>query len=240
MAKYAKTMGGRIVESREAMGLSQKELAKLIGVSSAVMSHWELDENKPNAERIVQLCKALNITASYLLDYYGKETTKVTKQEKTFLNKMRTLSDYDKETVNVLIDRLCERADNNIVEFPRRHIPYYDAVVSAGTGELVFNDVPSELIAIPDTDETKNAAFAVRVKGDSMEPTFYDGDMVMVQKTPSINVGDIGIFIDPDSNEGFIKELGKDCLVSHNKKYPDMIPNKHIRILGKVIGKIDE
>lgn len=137
MAKYASTIGGRIVESREAMGLSQKELAKLMGVSSAVMSHWELDDNKPNAERIVQLCKVLNITASYLLDYYRKDTIKVTKMEETFLNKIRTLSDYDKETVNVLLDRLCERANSNIVEFPRRHIPYYDAVVSAGTGELV-------------------------------------------------------------------------------------------------------
>lgn len=240
MAKYAKTIGGRIVESREAMGLSQKELAKLMGVSSAVMSHWELDDNKPNAERIVQLCKVLNITASYLLDYYGKDTIKVTKREEAFLNKYRSLPDYDKKTLNIMLGRLCERADSNIVEFPRRHIPYYDAVVSAGTGELVFNDVPSELIAIPESDETKNAAFAVRVKGDSMEPTFHDGDRVMVQKTPSINVGDIGIFIDPDSNEGFIKELGTDCLVSHNKKYPDIIPNKHIRILGKVIGKIDE
>lgn len=240
MAKYAKTMGGRIVESREAMGLTQKELAKLIGVSSAVMSHWELDENKPNAERIVQLCKALNITASYLLDYYGKETTKVTKQEETFLNKMRTLSDYDKETVNVLIDRLCERADSNIVEFPRRYIPYFDSVVSAGTGELVFNDIPSELIAIPDTEETKNAAFAVRVKGDSMTPTFHDGDKVMVEKSPSIEFGEIGIFIDPDSGEGFIKQFNGNRLVSHNKAYPDILPSEHTRLLGKVIGKVDE
>lgn len=240
MAKYAKTIGGRIIESREAMGLSQKELAKLMGVSSAVMSHWELDDNKPNADRIVQLCKVLNITASYLLDYYGKDTIKVTKREEAFLNKYRSLPDYDKETLNIMLDRLCERADNNIVEFPRRHIPYYDAVVSAGTGELVFNDVPSELIAIPDTDETKNAAFAVRVKGDSMTPTFNNGDRVMVQKTDSINVGEIGIFIDADNNEAFIKELGKDCLVSHNKAYPDMIPGKNVRVLGKVIGKIDE
>lgn len=34
MAEYAETIGGRIVESRENLGLSQKELAKLVGVSS--------------------------------------------------------------------------------------------------------------------------------------------------------------------------------------------------------------
>lgn len=233
----AMTFGEKIREARKAKKMTQKDLAKRMGLAHNSISDYENNKSTPDPDQIELLCGILDLTPSYLLETSSEDFSP---SEKLLVKQYRSLSPYDKETVNVLIDRLCERADSNIVEFPRRHIPYYDAVVSAGTGELVFNDVPSELIAIPDTTETKNAAFAVRVKGDSMEPTFYDGDRVMVQKTPSINVGDIGIFIDPDSNEGFIKELGKDCLVSHNKNYPDMIPNKHIRILGKVLGKIDE
>ena len=232
-----KTFGEKIKEARKAKKYTQKDLAIMVGAAHNSISDWENDKAKPDPDKIELLCGVLDLTPNYLL---ATSEDDFTPSEKLIIRQYRSLSDYDKTTITTILDRLFAKPSDKIIEMTIRHIPYYDAVVSAGTGELVFNDVPSELITIPDTNETKNAAFAVRVKGDSMEPTFYDGDRVMVQKTPSINVGDIGIFIDPDSNEGFIKELGKDCLVSHNKNYPDMIPNKHIRILGKVIGKIDE
>ena len=68
------TLGERIKESREANGLLQSQLAQLIGVKSAgVISNWEQDVSKPDANKIVLLCKALHISASYLLDYYGEK-----------------------------------------------------------------------------------------------------------------------------------------------------------------------
>lgn len=65
------TMGERIRTAREKKGIFQSQLATLIGVKSAgVISNWEKDLNKPDAEKIVRLCQALDVSASYLLDYY--------------------------------------------------------------------------------------------------------------------------------------------------------------------------
>lgn len=68
------TMGERIRQSREKKGLLQAQLAKMIGVrSSGVISNWEKDINKPDGEKMIALCEALDISLSYLLDYYGPE-----------------------------------------------------------------------------------------------------------------------------------------------------------------------
>ena len=70
------TIGSRLKESREKKGLLQSELAKMIGVkSSGVISNWEQDINKPNADKMIELCQVLGISLSYLLDYYGEEKT---------------------------------------------------------------------------------------------------------------------------------------------------------------------
>ena len=68
------TLGSRIKESRESKKMLQSDLAVAVGVkSSAVISNWEKDINKPDADKIVKLCSILDVTASYLLDYYGAE-----------------------------------------------------------------------------------------------------------------------------------------------------------------------
>ena len=66
------TMGERIRQSREKKEILQSQLAKMIGVkSSGVISNWENDINKPDADKMVALCNALDISLSFLLDYYG-------------------------------------------------------------------------------------------------------------------------------------------------------------------------
>ena len=61
------TIGSRLKESREKKGLLQSELAKMIGVkSSGVISNWEQDINKPNADKMIELCQVLGISLSNL------------------------------------------------------------------------------------------------------------------------------------------------------------------------------
>lgn len=72
------TLGNRIKESREAKKMLQAELATAVGVKSpAVISNWEQDVNKPDADKIVKLCSVLGISASYLLGYYGVEDRRI-------------------------------------------------------------------------------------------------------------------------------------------------------------------
>ena len=56
------TLGKRIREARENKGLLQTQLAKMIGARSAgVISNWENDLTKPDIDKIIAMCKAIDV-----------------------------------------------------------------------------------------------------------------------------------------------------------------------------------
>ena len=72
-----------------------------------------------------------------------------------------------------------------------------------------------------------------------MEPKFYDGDTVLVREQPSVDIGEIGLFV-VDGN-GYIKKQGVDRLISLNPDFDDIFPNEFsdVRCVGKIIGVLD-
>ena len=60
-------IGNRIRKYREALGISQKQLAELIGVSNGRVSNWEQGINRPDADMLAELCRALKVSPSSLL-----------------------------------------------------------------------------------------------------------------------------------------------------------------------------
>lgn len=64
--KYA--IGSRIRKYREERGLSQKQLAELIGVSNSRVSNWEQGINRPDADILAEICRALDVSPGVLLD----------------------------------------------------------------------------------------------------------------------------------------------------------------------------
>ena len=49
-------IGIRIRDFRESKGLTQKELAEIVGVQDAVISNWETGRNRPNVDVLKKLC----------------------------------------------------------------------------------------------------------------------------------------------------------------------------------------
>lgn len=91
-------LGQRIKKARENSGFMQSELASKIGVKSAgVISNWETNKSKPDADKIVALCSALNVSCSYLLDYYG--ATEVTPAEMRLLSQFRRLNEEGQDAI---------------------------------------------------------------------------------------------------------------------------------------------
>lgn len=109
-------------------------------------------------------------------------------------------------------------------------------IVSAGTGQYVFDDIPPEMIEVESNHITMQADFAVGVNGDSMEPTYKDRDVLLIKKQPSVNIGEISIFM--IDGEAFVKELGHNVPVSHNPKYAPIPFSESISCIGKVLGKV--
>lgn len=225
--------------ARTRKGLKQEELAKLVGKSKNVISNWERGDNKPDADTLFDLCDILDVDANYLLGWEDNQNLSLSIQEQDHIKKYRSLDSLDKKAVDGLLDTLSNRRSEQSKEFiqlePPLLYPYYGHIASAGTGQFVFDDIPPEMIEVENNHINMQADFAVGVNGDSMEPTYSDGDVLLIKKQHSLNKGDIGIFM--IDGEAFVKEYDGDVLKSHNKAYPDILVSENTVCLGKVIGK---
>lgn len=68
------SLGDRIQELRVDRGLLQKDLAKILNVSIATISHYELNVHLPDVETIVKIAKCLNTSTDYLLGIIDEPT----------------------------------------------------------------------------------------------------------------------------------------------------------------------
>lgn len=158
-----------------------------------------------------------------------------TKSEIALIQKYRDLDDHGKRMVDIVIKEETSRMESERQDDVLQ-IPLFDLPASAGFGLPLEGDYRT-IIEAPDTPLNRKADFCIRVAGDSMEPDYSDGDIVLVKKS-EVYIGDIGIFV--LDGESYIKELGKDVLISRNPKYNDIPLSDYDRIMvaGKVIGKL--
>lgn len=238
------TFGNKIREARKNLNLTQKELANAIGAKHNSVSDWENDKNKPDPDTIELLCGVLKITPNYLLISSEDDFSP---KEKNIIKNYRSLDDFGRETIDIALNREAERVtslknrDKRIKELekdptsdPTAHIyPYLGKIACAGTG-FYFDDIPTDTIEAP---YVEGADFIIGVSGESMEPDYHDGEKLYVRKVEYLRNGDVGIFT--IGNECFLKELGEDGLISRNKNYDDIPGDEKVRLIGKVIGKVE-
>lgn len=132
------------------------------------------------------------------------------------------------------------------IDFPNRKTFSPVAVlgtVHAGTFLEQIEDA-SDYIYI-NTDVTRNKkCFALKVKGDSMEPSgIVEGDTIVVSQGEQVYNGDIVVaLVDNESAvKIFYKERGKIFLKSSNPKYPTLSSDSYnIEIVGKLIYLVRE
>lgn len=73
-------IGERLLKLRKQKGLSQEEIANIIGVSRQTISKWETGESNPDFDKIIPLCDLYNITTDELIR--GEVSDKKTSNEK--------------------------------------------------------------------------------------------------------------------------------------------------------------
>ncbi len=62
-----------IKKARRAAGITQQELADMLGVYQKDISRWEHGTRTPNLEAFAGICKALKISADILLEIRTEE-----------------------------------------------------------------------------------------------------------------------------------------------------------------------
>ncbi|KUJ76311.1 XRE family transcriptional regulator [Ruegeria marisrubri] len=71
-AEDAATLGDRIVAAREALGYSQKDLARRMGVKLKTVQGWEEDRTEPRANKVAMMSGMLGVSLIWLLSGEGE------------------------------------------------------------------------------------------------------------------------------------------------------------------------
>lgn len=230
----------RIKFYREQRGLEQKEFARMIGITPNTISNWENGRTRPDINLLPNICDALNISF-YDLFNLDDPTIKYTAKEQTHLERYNHLNEGHKFAVDQMIENLIQVEEvENCPDI--KLATYCSKRLAAGIGdpsEIEDNGEPIYLYSSPEVDKTD---YVFTVNGDSMEPDYHSGQMVLVQSIANggnITEGDIGAFM--VGNETYIKEYREDGLYSHNEKYKPMHfdENTNVYLIGVVLGTLD-
>ena len=87
--------GRKIKELRQSVGMTQKQLADLLGVTSSVVSYYELSERTPSPDVLIKLSAIFHVSTDYLLGLDKTESIAIS-----------GLSEDDKRLIHNLIDNL--------------------------------------------------------------------------------------------------------------------------------------
>ena len=212
---------------------------------STVRSIIDRKQKKIALNIAFKLSDGLQISLERLNGIPEKKHTNLSPKTIEIAKKYESLDKYGKEAVNAVLnveyDRCLsfvdqaheERAAYNVI-----YLPYPDNRASAGTGDEFLSDV-TRSISVKENRLTIRADLVIKVDGNSMEPVYSDGDMVLVHQQPAVDIGAIGLYA--ANGKGYIKKQGKDRLISINPDYPDIMPEKNYayKCFGQVIGKLN-
>ena len=236
-------ISAKLKSLRENNRLTKTELCKRLNVIYTTYNNWETNASNPSIPDLCMLADFYNVTVDYLIGHSIKETP-VTEIQ-ALVQKYNKLSDKERRLVNVMIDSITIINNENKIDLTdvnavisavplTRKIPLFSQPASAGIG-VYLDNADYETMSILDIPEYRKADMAIRVNGDSMTPDYTDGDIVLVSQQPSVDIGDIGIFI--HNGEGYIKKLEKEGLVSLNPKYTAIQVSEldSFKTVGKVL-----
>lgn len=244
-------IGSKLSKLMDMNDTNANELARKIDVSpQTIYSIIKRDSKKADIEVLLKLADTLGVTAEYFVDDINVSNEsgleQYSKEELTHLKKYHDLDPIGQSHVDAVLQwetervQQIERAASTVVEVADsdsqgRVLQYFHSV-SAGAGEVLFDDVYTERITVPNKPQYHRVSYAVKVSGHSMEPLYHDKDILLVEPTCEISVGEIGIF--NVNGQAYVKKLGKGKLISLNKGYDDIPLTEESLCMGRVVDSL--
>lgn len=160
------------------------------------------------------------------------------------LTYVRYIMDFFGKGYDFFMPDLEKKASN--VEYLRKHDKHIVRIPVIGTiacGDPILadqniNGYTSELF----NEKPDGVLFALKCKGDSMEPMIPNGAVAIIRMQPEVEDDEIAAVLVDDNSEATLKRVkhipgGQVMLIPENKNYDPIILNKDNpgRILGKVI-----
>ena len=198
-------IGNRIKEARLALGLTQDELAKKIGVTKGAVANYENNVSHPKETVIYSLIGALGVDANFLF----QDCVQTKKAPAISAEAMKVAKDYDelpywgqhmvKTLIADVFEGVAAMAEQEPVDYESdgepaaltRTVPLFRQSMAAGPAEPA-----NEQIQMFDNYEIpidSKADFAIRVNGTSAEPYLHDGQIALgINRQPGF--GEVGAF----------------------------------------------
>jgi len=213
----------KLKQKREELGLNQQELAELIGVSKQAYFKWEKGLSKPTKANIAKLENVLKVPSGYL-------------SEDLISSLYKQLTEPNQEkAITYVRDLISSQKVVSIVE-KRSEYHVYEKL-SAGIGASIYGDLVYDIVYY---NEELPHDFASWVDGDSMEPTYQNGEVALIRETGFDYDG--AVYAVVWNSQTYIKKVYCEedglRLVSINKDYPDKFApfDENPRVVGKIVG----
>lgn len=220
-----KTLGERVKARRMELGITQKELGDLVGVSQNSITKIE---NGGNTTFITELASALGVDVMWL----------------------STGASEHKSAQKVIEQSLDNYFSNERDLLHKHRIDYYDVRAAAGLTGFENSDYPEIISSLYLTDEgmsqlvgkkSSDGICLVNVPTDSMEPTIRKGDIVFLDTKVNAYSGD-GIYAFAIDGALFIKRIQKMIgggyrMISDNEIYPPEQISDDVCENAKFIGR---
>ena len=103
MSKELLSLADRIKSLRESAGLTQAEIARILGISRSGVNAWEMGISIPSTQCVVELANFFNVSTDYILGVSSSSAISV-----------EGLSDREVASVLEIIE--CYRAKNSSAE----------------------------------------------------------------------------------------------------------------------------
>lgn len=220
-----KTLGERVKARRMELGITQKELGDLVGVSQNSITKIE---NGGNTTFITELASALGVDVMWL-----------------------STGASDHKSAQKVIEQSLDNYFSNERDLLHKHrINYYDVRAAAGLTGFENSDYPEVISSLYLTDEgmaqlvgkkSSDGICLVNVPTDSMEPTIRKGDIVFLDTKVNAYSGD-GIYAFAIDGALFIKRIQKMIgggyrMISDNDIYPPEQISDDVCENAKFIGR---
>ena len=218
-------VGDLLKRKRLEKGITVRGLALKSKVSHAYISQIETHilDSPPSDEKIIKLADALNMSETEkqeLLKLADLERTPASvRAELERLQSLKTPSSV---------------SNAEIITSDLLRVPVFSHVYAGEDGSCNYPE-PIEYIDLP-IKKNGTEIIAIKVKGDSMEPRLYEGDLVVVKMEVEPNNKEAGVFITSDGDTVVkiynVLADGRKVLTSLNPLYPPITDDFHI--VGKV------
>ncbi|HFI0512465.1 TPA: helix-turn-helix domain-containing protein [Streptococcus suis] len=253
--KRMQVIAENITYYRKQRGITQKELAKEVGITPSTMTDYMKLRSAPSFGVIQKLADFFGIKKSDIDTTFKEEKSTTPSssiplpnfdpRQAILLSNYSKLNETRKNKLLATSEMLLAEEQGKIIDISEKRAEYdarkrislsVPGKVSAGTGYWQEDDYDTmvDFYAddIPDEKDYDTVAIVV---GHSMEPKIKNGDFLFIKLKDQVDLNKIGIF--QVDGENYVKKLKNDCLESLNKDY-DNIPitaDTDFRTIGEVV-----